>query len=585
MINELINILLIFHMKTIRELIDSHRQPISTRTRSKRSARKLASEPVEWVSVTELNHFCQNDLLADWCSVLRSENDEKIVCDEALSFLFEKGKEYEAHVIQHIRQKTGLELLPHSSHATSRLYNDRDGLIDYNRVVQSMKRGDAIIYSAYLHDPVRRLRGIPDLLVRNDHIQTLFPDAELNIQHGISRFGLYYYIPVEIKFSSIPLSANGTSVANVDRIPFYKTQLYAYCSLLQTIQGWQPSCAFLIGKRTVHKESVYHSLSRPGVVDYTSRDLSFISTFHEGMNWLRRVKKFGPVWNLDDVRSFPLNMKCVDPLHQKDKKELAYISGEITEIWQCGIEQRKRAYEMGIYSWNDTRLTAEVMGIPMAYRQNVDSILKVNRGELGMYHPTQLVDKIPDGPEMFVDFETLHDTFDIQQPLNNPECIFLIGAYYNNKYTQFRVNTLEDEREMIMSFYQFWVDCGKPRCWFWYAETELWKRALQRHSIVLPEAVSWVDLYDLIRRESFVVKGCKSFKLKHYISSLSSLALIPVSMPPETCGSGLEAMVIAWKYYKEPRTVKTEEQMNEVITYNQFDCKALYYLVNFLREL
>jgi len=574
-------------MKTISELIDSHRQPISSRTRSRRSIRKIAPEVQEWVSVTELNHFCQNDLLADWCSVLRSENDDKIVCDDALSFLFEKGKEYETNVIQRIRQQTGLELLPHSSHATSRLYNDRDGIIDCNRVVQSMKRGDAIIYSAYLQDPTRRLRGIPDLLVRNDRFQTLFPDFENlgTIPTGSSRFGPYYYIPVEIKFSTIPLTTNGLSVANVDRVPFYKTQLYAYCSLLQTIQGWQPSCAFLIGKRTVHKESVYDSLSRPGMVDYTNRDLSFISTFHNGMNWLRRVKKFGPVWELDDVQSFPLNMKCVDPVHQKDKKELASMSGEITEIWQCGVEQRKRAHEMGIYSWRDPRLTAEVMDIPLAYRQNVDSILKVNRGEMGMYHPKQLVNKIQDGPEMFVDFETLHDTFDIQQPLANPECIFLIGVYYNNKYTQFRVNTLNDERDMIMSFYQFWTDCGKPRCWFWYAETELWKRALQRHSIVLPEDVKWVDLYDIMRRESFVVKGCKSFKLKHYISSLSALSLIPVSVPPETCGSGLEAMVIAWKYYKEPRTAKIEEQMNDVISYNQFDCKALFYIVNFLREL
>ena len=577
-------------MKNIKELIDSHRQPVASRTRSRRTIRKLVSvsDTKEWISVTELNHFCQNDLLSDWCSVLRAENDEKDVCDESLSFLFEKGKEYETHVIQRIRDQTGLDLLPHSSHATSRRYNDRDASIDYNRVVESMKRGDAIIYSAYLHDPVRRLRGIPDILVRNDRIQTLFPNLlNTEIQPGISRFGPYYYLPVEIKFSTIPLIANGIFVANVDRTPFYKTQLYAYCSLLQTVQGWQPSCAFLIGKRTVHKDAVYDTLTRPGFVDYTSRDLSFISTFHNGMDWLRRVKKFGPVWDLDDVRSFSLNMKCVDPVHQKDKKDLASMSGEITEIWQCGVEQRKRAHDMGIYSWRDPRLTAEVMDIPMAYRQNVNSILKVNRGETGVFHPQRLANRIPDGPEMFVDFETLHDTFDIEQPLLNPECIFLIGVYYQKKYKQFRVNTLSphDERDMILSFYQFWVECGKPQCWFWYAETELWKRALQRHSIVFPEPVKWVDLYDLIRRESFVVKGCKSFKLKHYISSLSSLSLIPVSAPPETCASGLEAMVIAWKYYKEPRTSKIDIQMNDVIYYNQFDCEALYHVLTFFRKL
>lgn len=574
-------------MKSISELIDSHRHPVSSRTRSRRVRKPSSPEVQEWISATELNHYCQNDLLSDWCSVLRTENDDKPVCGDALSFLFEKGKEYETHIIQQIRQQTGLELIPHSSHVTSRRYNDRDGFIDCNRVVESMKRGDAIIYSAYLQDPTRRIRGIPDILVRNDRIRTLFPGLDVPIQEGSSRFGPYYYIPVEIKFSTIPLTANGLFVANSDRVPFYKTQLYTYCSLLQTIQGWQPSCAFLIGKRTTHKDAIYNSLSYPGVVDYTSYDMPVISTFHNGINWLRRVKKYGPVWDLNDVRPFSLNMKCIDPVHQKDKKELADMSGEITEIWQCGVEQRKRAHDIGIYSWRDTRLTAEVMGIPLAYRQNVDSILEINRGNSGMYHPLRLSNKIPDGPDMFVDFETLHDTFDIQQTLDNPESIFLIGVYYQGKYTQFRVNTLSpgDERDIIFSFYQFWVDCGKPQCWFWYAETAMWKRALQRHSIVLPEPVKWVDLYDVVRRESFVVKGCKSFKLKHYISSLSELSLIPVSVPPETCGNGLEAMVIAWKYYKEQRTSTIEEQMNEVISYNQFDCMAVYHLLTFLRGL
>jgi hypothetical protein len=44
-------------------------------------------------------------------------------------------------------------------------------------------------------------------------------------------------------------------------------------------------------------------------------------------------------------------------------------------------------------------------------------------------------------------------------------------------------------------------------------------------------------------------------------------------------------MVIAWKYYKEPRTAKIEAQMNDVISYNQFDCTALYHVLTFLRQL
>uniref|UniRef100_A0A6C0KCX3 YprB ribonuclease H-like domain-containing protein n=1 Tax=viral metagenome TaxID=1070528 RepID=A0A6C0KCX3_9ZZZZ len=565
-------------MKNIRDLIMANRLPVATRTRSRMP--RIAIPQQEWISVTELDNFCQNDFGADWCEALRKDDVGDRHSSDSLLFLFEKGKEYENYVMSNLRQKTGLTLDRHSSHSTSRLYNERDGVIDSRRVVESMKRGDPVIYSAYLADRSRYLRGIPDLLVRNDQIHILF-NTNTTIPYGTSRFGNYYYIPVEIKFSTICLTADGRYVSNEGRSPFYKTQLYAYSSLLQTIQGWQPSCAFIIGKRTVHKDDIYSSLDRPGYIDYAGHDISVISKFHDGLAWLRRVKKYGSSWDISEIRNFPPNMKYNPSL---DKKEIAIASSEITEIWQCGVHQRQRAYDNGIYSWNDQRLTAELMNIPVAYQNEVNAILKVNRGELGIYHPMSLSTDLNSNSEMFVDFETFNDTFDIQSPLLNPECIFLIGVYYKNKYYSFKLPELtqQDEKTLIMSFYQFWEKCGKPVCWFWYAETELWRRALLRHQLVLESPVEWRDLYKIVRDETFVVKGCKNFKLKSYIKALSDQSLIPLIAPPDTCGNGLEAMVTAWKHYKE---TKDPVKMKEVVSYNKFDCIALSHLLTFLRTL
>lgn len=580
-------------MKRIQDIIITKDLPIPYRTRSRKTLKPF-KEPsnLDWISVTELNNFCQNDLTPDWCNVIRQTYDvtPSRPDDDAMSFLFEKGKEYEDLIINRIRDKTGMALDRHSSHSTSRQYTEINSIIDSKRVRESMARGDSIIYSAYLADPARRLRGIPDLLVRNDHIHHLFDDDHIEVEYGTSIFGNYYYIPVEIKFSTIHLNTKGSHVMNEGRAPFYKTQLYAYCSLLQTIQGWQPSCAFLIGKRTVHKDDVYNSISKPGYVDYSGHDISYISKFHEGLEWLRKVKKYGATWSLSDIHNFPPNMKIVDTTFQQDKKDIASISGEITEIWQCGNEQRQRAYDVGIYSWHNPHLTSKIMNVPPVYQNEVDKILQINRGELGLYHPTRLTknthDMFTERNEMFVDFETVRDTFDIRQTLENPEFIFLIGVSYRNKYRSFQLSELTEtaERDVIMNFYQFWVECGKPRCWFWYAETELWKRAIGRHNLVFSDQIEWSDLYEVVRAEPFVVKGCKNFKLKSYVAALSNLSLIPLIIPPETCENGLDAMMIAWKYYKEDKNVY-KTKMQEVISYNKFDCIALQHLLTFLRKL
>jgi predicted RecB family nuclease len=542
-------------------------EPIAYRTRS-----KTTQQP--WISVTELDNFCHHDLLADWCSVTQPQPP----VNNATAFLFQKGKEHEDYIIQTIRDRTGMPLEKCSTHQTSRMYTTNDGERDMEHVIQQMKNGEPIIYSAYVHDTKQRIRGIPDLLVRNDKLSVLFPEYQPTVLGGTSRFGNYYYLPVEIKFSTIHLASDQLHVTNIDRTPFYKTQLYGYATLLQTIQDWCPPCAFIIGKRTVTKKGEqYHSYLYPGKIDYTGYDIDFITTFHSGIEWLKRVKTEGASWSTSQVLSYAPPFMKHDSIYGRKKKELA--PDDITEIWRCGIQQRELANENGIYSWRDPRLTAEMMRIPATYQRHVDAILSINRGD-ALYRPTHLNTVVYEN-EMFVDFETLRDTFTIRQ-LDTPEFIFLIGVQYQNRYHTFRLRSLtkECEREVMDQFYQFWVNCGKPVCWFWYAERELWKRAEQRHGLTLD--MNWHDVQDLIYQHRFVVKGCKNFKLKSYVEALSSLDLIPSIFLPETCENGMEAMIMAWKYYKE---TPNEKDMNEIITYNHFDCISLQYMLTFLRTL
>jgi hypothetical protein len=570
--------------KNLNDIIKTKDLPVSSKTRSKNTPlMKFVEEKNDWISATEFDNFCKNDKICDWFSVLKNnfiiDDDYK---EHPLSFLFKKGCEYEDKIISIIRERTGLLLEKHSTLKTSREYDEKTEKIDRKKVIESMTRGDPIIYSAFLCDRTEYIRGIPDLLVRNDYIHKLFDDIkDIEIQHGSSIFGNYYYIPIEIKFSTVTLDASNKYIANIDRIKFYKTQLFTYCKILNNIQGFLPRYAFIIGKRTITKKNVLDSLSRPGFIDYKTRDNDIVKLFYEGIEWLRTVKSKGINWQMNP-ELFP-NMKIDNPMYMDNKKIIAEEIGEITELWQCGYKNRMIALSKGIESWRDPRLNSDILEINESYKNVVDLIIKVNRDELGEYHPKKFLKTTNDWNiienEMFVDFETVRDSLDLDS-YGEDEWIFLIGVWYKGEYTSFLINNTNDveEKRIINEFYNFWLSKGSPKIWYWVAEVDMWKRAMKRNNLNLE--MRWTDLYQVFREEPFVVKGCKNFKLKSYIRSLLKIGKIDINLPPDDCCNGMDAMIKAWRYYHE-----NLGNLENVLVYNEFDCKSLEILLEFIRNL
>lgn len=591
--NFLINSLKFIKKKNMFQLIQEKDEPVAKRTRfNKPFLMKKDKNKNKYISATEFENFCKGDKIVDWFSILSKtyilEEEDK---EHPLSFLFKKGVEYEDHVIQKLRELTGLELNKMSSLKTSREYDEKDKKYeetDRKNVLEAMERGDPIIYSGYISDKKEYIRGIPDLMVRNDYVLSVFKDLDKDLFELDNKEN--YYIPVEIKFSTVHLDASNSTVLNQDRMKFYKTQLYTYCKILESIQGVFPKCALIIGKKIKGKDgSLYNPIHKPGLIDFSSKKDDHISEiFYQGLEWLRSVKKDGVKWKLTpDI--YP-NMKIDHPIHQKDKKEIAESIGEITEIWQCGLKNRENAFKKGIYSWRDPKLDSKIMEISEKYKKTVDLLLKVNRGELGDFYCEKKENKqdIKENENnMYVDFETVRESLFIEDygdnsNGNNKEWIFLIGVWYKSVYTAFLMSYIseEEEKRVMNEFYHFWTSNGKPKCWNWFAEKEIWNRGIKRNDLSLE--IDWKDLYEIFKEENIVVKGCKNFKLKSYVKSLSSLGYIQVEFPDD-CTNGLEAMFMAWKYYFE--NDKDKEKMKSILKYNEFDCIYLEKLLNFYKSI
>ena len=592
---------------SILKVIESINQPISKRTRlNQPSIIKVDDKTEDYISATEFENFCENDLISDWFSVI----SKKVMINtpdhsETLKFLFEKGINHEDNIINKLREITNLPLEKHTSVKTSREYDTVSKYIekkDYDRVILSMKNNEPIIYSGYICDKKEKLRGIPDLLVRTDYIDTIFPDLDDSIKENFEKHNLenkvdYHYVPVEIKFSTVELASGNKYMLNKGRMKIYKTQLYTYSKILQEIQGVFPRHAFIIGKRTLtHTSSIKDPIEHPGTVDYYKYDNGYTKIFMEGVKWLRDVKKNGLNWTIQDIYNkniFP-NMKSNNTLYLKEKKELSEKYGEITDLWRCSTFHRNNALEYGIYSWKDERFNSDVAGISDSYKTSLENILKVNREDFD-YYPLSFSSRefrnIEN--EIFVDFELLRDSFDTDSHGDN-EYLFLIGVRYKGEYKAFMMNSLEisEEKRVMDEFYNFLLENGNPKCWYWCAEVRFFNKAMSRHlDSEKYKNINWCDLYDLYTKESFAVKGSMNFKLKSYIKNLVKLNKIDVELPPENCSDGLSAMTIAWNYYSTKEQIeyskednKLSKDMEDVLYYNSLDCQYVEELLKFARN-
>ena len=184
---------------------------------------------------------------------------------------------------------------------------------------------------------------------------------------------------------------------------------------------------------------------------------------------------------------------------------------------------------------------------------------------------------------MFVDFETISDLCDTTFK-SSFNIIFMIGVGYieNGKwvYKQFTIDQLtkDSELEIMTNFIKFYEEMGKPNIYYWYAEDKFWNKSISQYKSHKLSINTWVDLHNLFKTEGIVVRGAFSFGLKDIVANMKKHGFIDTPLDSE-CQDGMTAMVDAYKYYKNKIG-----NLDDIITYNEFDCRALYDILAYLRK-
>lgn len=572
---------------------------------------------LNWVSATATNAFMLKDPLLDWLKwhgktrFMSSLN----MSENVSTFMMKKGVDFESSVVDLLKTLYDTEYIDIGGNGENCRDYDK-----YSLTKKAIYKGIPIIFSGVLWNSKNCTYGIPDILVRSDYLDFIKANPMTNSQkYNKARKlqGNYHYVVVDIKFHTLRLCANGTTLLNEGMMPCYKAQLYIYNEALSNIQDFRSPYAFILGRRWVftRKNIEYCGEScfdRIGVIDYETYDKDYVTLTEEAIAWVKKVKDEGDNWDpYTDTFLFPNMCNKYDHPYHYVKEEIANQIDEITKVWMCGVKNRKIAHSKGIYKWSDEKCCSSILGL----RGNivaplVNQILQINRGN-ELISPTIIRNnmrgwrsKKPNTIEIFVDFETVNDAFltnfETLPQSKNLNIIFQIGLLYEEEnfqlqYKYFVVNgyTVEEERRICLEFYDFLQSLNKKVVLFHWspAEPSMWSRFIKnsnKNGVNLEQlGLTWIDMLKVFKDEPIVIKGVFDFSLKSIAKKLHAYGKIQNVWDTQT-EDGASVMLNAVKALKEAKmqniTLRETSHMKDIIRYNEFDCKTLYEIVKYFRE-
>ena len=594
---------------------------VSNFTRSKRPRLHppLAAKPrlrKKMVSASHTHNCLINDCLIDWLkSRSRRGTRSTPVYTRNLGFqefILQRGVDFEAKLIEYIDR----EKIPVVS--VSNFITDET----CRKATALMRSGVPVLHSVPVRNNYNRTQGIIDLLVRSDCLSQIINVNPLTLLEQRTKApkldGDYHYIVIDIKFSTLPLCADGIHLLNSGHYPAYKAQLLIYTQAIGRIQGYTCPYAFILGRRWRYRsknivERGFSCLERLGKIDYLIKDQGYAQRTKNALKWIRDVRNNGQKWSTAPPSRKELypNMCRDSGKWNGEKRKIASRIGEITSIWHVGVKHRDFALRSGIVSWRDPSCSAATLNIKGKRAPIIDKILEINRQTQDLIRPIVVKNNLYNWKEvkneLFVDFETLSDIFSGFEQLpkqENSSIIFMIGVGWEEdgdwRYQRFicKSPTPEEEYDIMNEFVNFVTAKGNPRLNYWHAEKSFWTRAENRqfdlacrdrdierkdHISDDWQAFNWCDMYNIFKQEPIVIKGCFKFGLKEIAKAMRKHKMIEIGIESD-CDSGMMAMVRAWECYQTRSCPVNTTIMQDITKYNEFDCRVLWEILTYLRE-
>lgn len=599
----------------------------------------------DWVSPSNIKNYMLYDPILDWFRLYYLDrgfnDDERRVLTSSVNYkrkkdspirkelnnvsvLCEMGNRFEYDVMKFLKNKYKDNVRTVASNL-----NDLTPIMA-KKTLEYMKLGIPIIDQAVLYNRSNRTCGVADIIIRSDWINKLFDERVIPEEDEKIRSPKldvdYHYLVIDIKWTTLYLCSNGKLIRNCYRFPSYKAQLAIYNAAIGQLQGYTSNKSYILAKSYKYKcnsieYSGYNCFERLGVIDYSDFDKSYLDRTYKGIHWIRNVRYNGKNWSClppSIPELYPNMSNQFDSPYHEVKKKLADKIDELTQIWMIGPKNRFIAHSHDVYKWSDPNCNSSVLGLSEKRGSTVNKILDINRNIDNNILPLKIKNndynwKDKEVLDFYIDFETLNKCF-LSKKNNLSNCkeisglIFLIGVGYEIEgkwiYKKFLLENAEidEEKDIISKFIGFIESLVSdhmkenniksrslcyPRFFHWSnAELTFIKNADKRHRNIwdkwIKGNVTWVDCCKIFQKEPITIKGARNFKLKDIAKQMYKFKMIDTCWDSESSVTGgLSAMMEAVKYYKE----KSDKNIiNDIVKYNEVDCKTVYEIVKYLRN-
>lgn len=590
--------------------------------------------PKEWVSTGSFTGFLLKDPIIDWLNMYEN--------DEVVQNLLRKHPKKISGYKNKIKKKLNIfnsvvEKIKHygTENKLSVLYitdidekwNEALSVYKYEVTKKALEDGTDIIIRPVLLDYKRKIYGIPDIIMKNKVAHNyLKTQNNVNGLKHLSNDG-YTAFCITLKHNF----PNKGLLSKWDNI--LKDKYIGYASIINSIINNDNTLISLIGANTCI------------VMDPKTVDTIDCVTLNEGINWIKTLRENGKGWlSCIADNKVPKNSKIMpnmcnkfDQKWRSIKKELAVKWGELTLLWYCGINQRNRAHEKGVYTWKtcDDTLTSEDVVMSL-YADNdkeveyefsnrkriIKSMIELNRsnkiyssknfGEI-----TEPYIDTENALEVYIDFEVLSGkniNKNVSKRLQTPQdIIYLIGMQWkcpetnDMKFNSFISAALTSaaEKGMIKDWWstvkQLKRKYGVEKIILYHwspAEERFLNRAFKRHSLSYIksnlESGSY-DLRDLMEMyvdAEVVIRDVWGYSVKDIAKGLHKHGLVSevwddTEKGGDMINSGEGTLVTATNCYREilnnGMNIQNNPNFTPIIDYNHMDCNVLYHLLTFLR--
>lgn len=586
----------------------------------------------QYMSATKTANYLLEDPIIDWLNLyykktltqseIQQFEEEYNKNMKYMKFYFDGGNIFEDKIMDFLQAKFLSNFLKINSDGAKGANKN-----NFEKTKSALYSGVPILAQAVLFNDINKTYGVADLLVRSDYINKIMVNKILTQEEEKIKApklnGNYHYIVIDIKYSLLHFSTKNNTLLKSGRIPAYKGQLAIYNCALGLLQGYFPEKAYILGKgwkrnKTLNREKIieenYDCFDDLGVIDYVNQDNNYIEKTAEAIEWYTNLMNNGQKWNLlkpENKNMYP-NMCNDDLLWASVKKKIANEIKEPTLIMNVGIKEREELHKREIYDYEDKDCHAQNMGIKEANEisDRINTLLMKDQ-QFDVY-PRKMANndkkwQITSPVDFYFDFETVNEDL-VRQEINirNTRAvsamIFQIGIGWceNNtwQYKSFCIDKVseEDEKNMVNEFFEFIITKSKeldktkkyyPRLFHWtQAEItnlkDINKRQNNIYAKFLDESeIYYVDMYNVFIKEKIYIKDALNYKLKTVGKALYKLGKINISWPDTDIVNGQIAMLEAVEYYRNKQNKKI---MDDIIAYNEIDCKMIYEIVSFFRN-